>query len=162
MIPNKVDAEVLKQDTAAVMAALETIRKKLPFLVALAPDERKRLSKLGRKSQTFTHQALDVATQHPELMPGCLDVAKAQRDIGLFVALNPILNAVSELQTQLKDTQMLAGSEAYAAARMAYSSAKTIGKGMGMDDVVGNLSMRFEQKPSSSPAPAEAPAEAAS
>lgn len=153
MISNKVDADFSAQDLEAVMAALETIREKLPFLVGLSTDERRRLSKLGRKSQTFAHQALDMASQHPELMPACLNLEEARRDMNLFISLNPVLQTLSELQRLVKDTQTVAGSEAYATARLAYTSAKNIGHGLGLDDVVGTLSRRFDR--TQSPAPAE-------
>ncbi|MCG8364511.1 MAG: hypothetical protein MJA27_14430 [Pseudanabaenales cyanobacterium] len=152
MIANKVDTDFTDKDLKAVMDALETIREKLPFLVGLSVEERRRLSKLGRKSQTFTHQALDMATQHPELMPACLNLEEARRDMNLFVSLNPVLQVLSELQRLVKDTQTVAGSEAYAAARVAYASAKSMGKGLGLDDVVGTLSMRFDRTSSSTPA----------
>ncbi|MGF1536766.1 MAG: hypothetical protein ACFB4J_09835 [Elainellaceae cyanobacterium] len=145
MISNQVDAQLTAQDIEDVMEAIATIRTKLPFLVGLSIEERRRLSKLGRKSQTFTHQALDVAAQHPELMPRFFDVDAARRDMALFVALNPVLQAVSELQTLVRDTQTLAGSEAYAAARMAYSAAKTMGQRLGLNDVVEQLSQRFDR-----------------
>ena len=131
MISNKVDTDFTDKDLKVVMDALETIREKLPFLVGLSTEERRRLSKLGRKSQTFAHQALDMAARHPELMPGCLNLEGAHRDMNLFVSLNPVLQALSELQRLVKDTQTVAGSEAYAAARVAYASAKNMGKGLG-------------------------------
>ncbi|MGB3616366.1 MAG: hypothetical protein WBA10_21420 [Elainellaceae cyanobacterium] len=151
MLSNQVDTQFSSQDLEDVMAAIETIREKLLFLVGLSLEERRRLSKLGRKSQTFTHQALDVAEQHPELMPRFFDIDAARRDMNLFVSLNPVLQALSELQMLVKDTQTVAGSEAYAAARMAYSAAKTMGQRLGLDDVVERLSQRFDRTGSSAP-----------
>jgi hypothetical protein len=40
---------------------------------------------------------------------------------------------------------MLAGSEAYAAARLAYNSAKVSGKNLGLDDIVEDLSQQFRR-----------------
>ncbi|MEO1297661.1 MAG: hypothetical protein AAFW75_18130 [Cyanobacteria bacterium J06636_16] len=40
---------------------------------------------------------------------------------------------------------MIAGSEAYAAARLAYSSIKANGRGSGLDDVIDSLSQRFQK-----------------
>lgn len=156
MLSNQVDAQLTLQD---IMAALDTIRTKLPFLIGLSIEERRRLSKLGRKSQTFTHQALDVAQQHPELMPRFFDVEEARRDMALFIALNPVLQAVSELQVLIRDTQTLAGSEAYAAARMAYAAAKTMGHRLGLEDVVEQLSQRYDRNGSFSSSQPEAQAE---
>lgn len=70
---------------------------------------------------------------------------EARRDLALFEALNPILQAVNYFKELLEDTQMLAGSEAYAAARLAYNSAKVTGKNRGLDDVMEDLSQQFRK-----------------
>ncbi|MBE9112268.1 hypothetical protein IQ273_22980 [Nodosilinea sp. LEGE 07298] len=103
------------------------------------------MTKMGLKSQTFTTRALDMAAQHIDMMPRHLDVEEACRDLALFEALNPILQAVNHFKELLEDTQMLAGSEAYAAARLAYNSAKVTGKNRGLDDVMEDLSQQFRK-----------------
>jgi pimeloyl-ACP methyl ester carboxylesterase len=183
MLANEVDVEFSVDDMKAVMEALEIVRAKMSFLVGLSTEERRRLSKIGTRSQTFTHQALAVAAQHPELMPRYLDVDGAMRDMNLFIALNPILQTLIELQRLVnvamrdmnlfialnpilqtlielqrlvKDTQTVAGSEAYAAARTAYTSAKKAAKGMGLEDVVETLSQHFERSRPAAGGPSQA------
>jgi hypothetical protein len=150
MIQNKVDSTLVEKDIKEVLALLDTIRAKLPFLQAASPYERKHISKIGRKSQTFTVQALEMASRHPELMPGGLQLDAAQRDLSLFDALTPILQSISELHQQVEDTQMIAGSEAYAAARTAYKAARSFGDNAGMDGVIGEMGLRFRQSRQSS------------
>lgn len=140
-----IDAVLDETDVEAVFAALDVIRDKMPFLMGLTPSERRQIAKIGQKSQTFVGRALDVATQHSTLMPRCLNVEEARRDLALFEALNPILQSLSQLRELVEDTQMVAGSEAYAAARLAYNSAKTAGKSMGLDDVIEDLAQRFRK-----------------
>lgn len=141
----KIDATFSPENRSEVMSAIAIIRKNMPFLGGLTAKERQRLSKIGRKSQTFVTQAFAVAENHPELMPGCWNLDEARRDLELFEALSPILQAVSELRELIEDTQIIAGSEAYGAARLAYQSAKTTGKNLGLEDVVSELSMRFRK-----------------
>lgn len=150
MLANRVDATFSSEDAQAVMNAIQIIREKLHFAVGLSSRERKMMSKIGRKSQTFTEQALDMATHHPELIPSGIDLKGANRDRELFMALNPIVQALSEVYHLAEDTQMVAGSEAYAAARFAYKSAKTLGVSMGLDDVIEELSRRFQRSRSTS------------
>ncbi len=142
------DAVLSESDIQEILEAIATIREKLPFLIGLTTDERRSLVKLGRKSQTFVEKALTIATEHSDLMPRSLSnesVAAAQRDMDLFDALHPILQTISQLRELVEDTQMVAGSEAYATARIAYKSAKTNGKGMGLDDVLNDLSRQFQR-----------------
>ncbi|NEQ29338.1 MAG: hypothetical protein F6K28_62535, partial [Microcoleus sp. SIO2G3] len=125
--------------------SLKVIREQLPFLVGLSTQERRQLSKMGRKAQTFAVRSLDMAVQHNDVMPRHLNIEEARRDIALFEALNPILQAVSQLRELIEDTQMLAGSEAYAAARLAYNAAKVSGKNLGLDDILEDLSQQFRR-----------------
>ena len=69
----------------------------------------------------------------------------AHRDMALFDTLHPILQSVNQLKELLEDTQMVAGSEAYATARLAYKSAKINGKNMGMDEIIKDLSRQFQK-----------------
>ena len=140
-----IDVTLSTAEVEDVLATLDTVRQKLSFLVGLTPTERRQLAKLGRKSQTFVVKALDVASQHSSLMPRCLNVEEARRDLDLFEALNPVLQSLNQLRELVEDTQMVAGSEAYASARVAYSSLKTVGKSMGLDEVVEDLSQQFRK-----------------
>jgi hypothetical protein len=140
-----IDATVTQQQVDNIVTAVKTIQEQLPFLIGLSAQKRRELPKMGRKAQTFTVQALDMAVQHSELMPRNLKIEEARRDIALFEALNPILQAVSQLHELLEDTQMVVGSEAYAAARLAYNSAKVSGKNQGLDDILEDLSRQFRR-----------------
>jgi hypothetical protein len=140
-----IDATLTQQEIENIVMALITIREQLPFLVGLSTQQRRQISKMGRKAQTFSVRALDMAVQHKDVMPRHLNIEEARRDIALFEALNPILQAVNHLRELLEDTQMLAGSEAYAAARLAYNSAKVSGKNLGLDDIIEDLSQQFRR-----------------
>jgi hypothetical protein len=140
-----IDATLTQQEIEDIITALKAIREQLPFLVGLSTPERRQLAKMGRKAQTFAVRSIDMAVQYNEVMPRHLNVEAARRDIALFEALNPILQAVSHLRELLEDTQMLAGSEAYAAARLAYNAAKVSGKNQGLDDILEELSQQFRR-----------------
>jgi hypothetical protein len=99
-----VDAIVTQQEVETIVIAVKAIRDQLPFLVGLSTPERKQLAKMGRKSQTFAVRALDMAAQYNDIMPRHLNIEEARRDIALFEALNPILQAVSNLHELLEDT----------------------------------------------------------
>jgi hypothetical protein len=145
MLLNKVDATLNDQDAEEVMGAIDVIRRKLAFAVGLTPKERKSMTKIGRKSQTFTEESLEMAQRHPELIPPGVSIEAGRRDLDLFIALTPIVQALGEVYHLAEDTRMIAGSEAFAAARLAYGSAKNLGVGMGLDDVIDELSLRFKK-----------------
>ena len=64
-----ISATLTQADREAVMAAIATIKEKLPFLIDLTADDRKALPKMGDKSRAFVSKALEVTTQNPDFLP---------------------------------------------------------------------------------------------
>ncbi|MFM7423802.1 MAG: hypothetical protein ACKO7W_02160 [Elainella sp.] len=141
-----ISAQLSQTDREAVMAAIATIRAKLPFLIDLTADDRKALPKMGDKSRAFVSKALEVATQNPDFLPRSFDVAELQKDVQLFESLYPVLMALTQLQDLVDDTCMAVGSEAYAAALQVYTYAKASGEGTGLETAVEELGLRFARK----------------
>jgi hypothetical protein len=133
-------------DRDAVMAAIATIKAKLPFLVDLSADDRKALPKMGDKSRAFVSKAMEVAMQNPDFLPRSFDIAELQKDVQLFESLYPILLSLTQLQDLVDDTCLAVGSEAYAAALQVYTYAKASGQGTGLETAVEELGLRFARK----------------
>lgn len=146
MAPNPISATMTQADREAVLAAVATIKEKLPFLVDLSAEERKALPKMGDKSRAFVSKALEVATQNPDFLPRSFDLEELRKDVQLFEALYPLLLSMTQLQELLDDTCLAVGSEAYAAALQVYSYAKASGNVGGMDAVVSEMGQRFARK----------------
>ena len=147
MSTTPISATLDSKDRDAVMAAVATIKEKLPFLIDLSADDRKALPKMGDKSRAFVTKALEVATQNPDFLPRSFDLEELRKDVQLFEAMYPIVVAVTQLQELLDDTCLAVGSEAYAAALQVYGYAKASGNVGGLDGVVGEMGQRFARKP---------------
>lgn len=147
MTSNRISAILAPADRDAVMAAVTTIREKLPFLIDLTAEERKALPKMGDKSRAFVSKALEVAKQNSDFLPRSFDLDEMRKDVELFEAMYPIVMALAQLQELMDDTYTTVGSEAYSAALMVYNYAKASGQGAGLDAVVGELKQRFARKP---------------
>ena len=104
MTENRISASLTPEDQQAVLAAIATIKEKLPFLLGLSPEESKSLPRLGDKSRAFVAKALEVATQNPDFLPRSFDIEEMRKDVELFEALYPITLALSQLQELLDDT----------------------------------------------------------
>jgi hypothetical protein len=146
MTPNKVNATLSPDDQEAVLTAIAGIRQKLPFLIALTTAERQATVKLGDKSHMFVKKALDVATQNPGVLPASITVEDVRNGVQLFEGLTAIRIAVDQLQKQIDDTTMQAGSEAYAKARVVYTCAKAGFAGAGLKTAAEDLGKRFGRK----------------
>ncbi|MHC5613511.1 MAG: hypothetical protein ACYTXA_21560 [Nostoc sp.] len=55
MAENRISANLAPADKEAVMQAIATIREKLPFLVDLTPEDRRKILKMGDKSRAFVN-----------------------------------------------------------------------------------------------------------
>ncbi|MBC6480869.1 MAG: hypothetical protein GDA56_26925 [Hormoscilla sp. GM7CHS1pb] len=146
MTENRISASLKPEDKQAVLAAIATIKEKLPFLLGLSPEESKSLPRLGDKSRGFVTKALEVATQNPDFLPRSFDIEEMRKDVELFEALYPITLALSQLQELLDDTVALAGSEAYMAALAVYNYAKVTKGDAGLEAAVDDMARRFARK----------------
>ena len=146
MPENRVSASLSPTDQQAVLDAIQTIRQKLPFLIDLTTDERRRLPKIGDTGHNFAAQALTVATQNTDILPRGFDLAEFQQDVDLLAALRPVVVALTQLQELLEDTYLEVGSEAYAAALTVYGYAKASNKGAALDSLLADMKRRFARK----------------
>lgn len=151
MLPNKVNAEINETAKKEILDALHSIEKKLPFLIALTPEERREIPKMGAKSQSFVENALEIGTQNEEILPRYFKVEDLKKDMALIRSLSSVHLAVSQLNQKLDDTIMSAGSEAYLAALVVYRSLQNMPSGAGLDEAFEELKKHF--KKSSSPGP---------
>ncbi len=152
MPDNRISATLSQADQQAVLAAVNTIREKLPFLIDLTPEERRGLPKMGDSSRGFVMQALTVAAQNEDILPRSFDVDEMRRDVALLDSLQPIVAALSQLSELVEDTQTAVGSEAYTAALLVYQYARSAGKGSALDGALDALGQRFARKSRSAPA----------
>lgn len=146
MPENRVSAKLSAADQQAVLAAIGTIRQKLPFLVDLTPEERHKLPKMGDSGRTFVDQALTVATQNTDILPRSFDVDEFRQDVELLTGLQPIAAALAQLQELVEDTYLEVGSEAYAAALAVYGYTRASGKGAALDTALDGMARRFARK----------------
>jgi hypothetical protein len=146
MSNSPISAQLSQADRDAVMAAIATIKAKLPFLIDLSAEERKALPKMGDKSRAFVSKALEVASQNTDILPKAFDLEEMRKDVELAEALYPVVLGLNQLQELVEDTYTLVGSEAYAAALLVYTYAKAAGKGSGLDSAVDEMGKRFARK----------------
>src|SRR5262249_51755198 len=108
MDPNLVSAVLTNEDQQAILASLDTILGKMPFLIDLTTNDRVTMPKLGDKTTAFASKAIEVATHHDEMFSAGF-VQELQKDSTLLEVLGPIRVAVAALQKKIDDTTMQLG-----------------------------------------------------
>ena len=112
-------------------------------LIALTPEQRRELTKMGDKSEAFCRQAVDVFRREPGRAAAQLRPGRFTRDLAALDALRPRLCASGASCNAAEDTEMALGSDLMTNALEGYAVLKVAGKGEGLDAMRRMLSARF-------------------
>jgi hypothetical protein len=144
---NSISITIPPADLQAIKDMLATINGLLePYLIALTPEDRRKLLKMGDGSEPFVSKVMDYAVSDPQFLPPFVQFAELKKDWDAYSALVPIFRTVQQLENNLSDTVMLTGSEAFEGSLGYYSSIK-LGAKMNVPNaktIYEDLSKRFE------------------
>ncbi|MEH2070499.1 MAG: hypothetical protein V7K47_20455 [Nostoc sp.] len=145
MAYQNITASLSPQDIQEIKAALHKVQQKLPFLVTLSPEERRKLVKMGDKSLAFVNNSVTAAQSNREILPATFDVEELVQDYQLAAALTELLISIQQLSEQVDDTLMAVGSEAMTSSLTVYDYVKTASKKTpGLKTVAEQLGERFK------------------
>ncbi|NTV45431.1 MAG: hypothetical protein HGB11_02655 [Chlorobiales bacterium] len=140
-----ISAELMAADILAIRAGLDAASAKLPFLITLTPDERRRLTKMGMKSTAFVQQCLQAVKDNGALMPAGFPLTEFDKDVKLAADLLPILTLSRQLTEKLDDTLLAVGNEAMAQSLQVYGQVKLSAKhNPGMKVLAEQIGMRYK------------------
>lgn len=92
--------------------------------MALSPEERRVLPKMGDGTAPFVSKVIEYADDNPEFVPPFVNVHEMKLDWNAVQDLMPLLRTVSQLESNLNNTVMLAGSESFVSSLSYYNSVK--------------------------------------
>jgi hypothetical protein len=145
MAYQNITASLSPEDMQQIKAALQTIQKKLPFLITLSTEERRRLFKMGDKSLAFVNNSITAAQSNPDILPASFDIQEFVRDYQLAATLTELLIALRQLSEQVDDTLLAVGSEAMSSSLTVYDYVKTAAKKTpGFKSLAEQLGDRFK------------------
>jgi hypothetical protein len=156
---NKLNITFTPAQLTAINAGIDQILTNIPFGVNLTKEERISLPNVSDERRAFVEKVIDnYAAANPTLVTGFAGtLAEARTDLELFRQFeNPIQRLLSVIEI-CKDTQQVAGSEAYTFSREFYSTAQRAAENNvpGTDAIVDDLGQLFQGQ--GTPAP-ETPA----
>jgi hypothetical protein len=105
-VPKDVIAEVKKM-IAEIFKLLE------PYLIALTPEEKRRMIKMGEKTLSFVSKSYELAQNNPNICPKYFDMNEFRIDFEDATRLLALKVAINQIYESISDTEMIAGSEAY-------------------------------------------------
>jgi hypothetical protein len=151
---NRISIKLIPEDVEKVLDAISVVNTTLKqYLIALTPAERQQLPKMGDGNMPFVMKSLEYAQTNPEFVPAYLDVNELKTDLDAVEALTQLFRLIQQLQTNVEDTIILSGSEAYLASLAFYHSVKQAARMNvpGAKTIAEDLRMRFNGQGKSSP-----------
>jgi hypothetical protein len=128
MLTTQTKRELSDQDMQDIKQAIDLIQSKMPFLITLSADERKRLYKMGDKRLSFVKNSLSAAQSNPNILPASFDVNEFSNDYQLAMQLSELQMRLQQLHEQVDDTVLAVGSEAMTNSLTVYDYVKTAAK----------------------------------
>ena len=145
MAYQNITASLSPADIQEIKAAFATIQAKMPFLVTLSVEERRKLFKMGDKSLAFVNTSLTAAQSNREILPASFNVDEFVQDYQLAATLTELLIGLRQLTEQVDDTLMAVGSEAKGSSLTVYDYEKTAAKKTpGLKTIAEQLGERFK------------------
>ena len=143
MAQNLVDLDYTADALAVIDAALTALEAGFAGLLALTPDQRQMLVKMGDKSEAFCRQALTILSQNPQVVPPSLSLPGAQADLAALDQLRPRLQRLQRLTERASDSELALGSDVMNVALQGYALLKVVGKNQGLEALRKELGARF-------------------
>nr|VFK06267.1 MAG: hypothetical protein BECKLPF1236A_GA0070988_1000215 [Candidatus Kentron sp. LPFa]VFK23576.1 MAG: hypothetical protein BECKLPF1236C_GA0070990_1000628 [Candidatus Kentron sp. LPFa] len=141
-----IDATLSPADMKAIKAAIDTILRKMSFLITLTVQERKSTVKAGPDSVSFIQNALTAAEDHPDILPRSFSTPEFERDVELFTQLTELGALIDSLASEVDDTRLAVGGEAMREGSQVYEYVKTAAKTTpGLKPVADQLAERFKK-----------------
>lgn len=145
---NMVSFTIPQADKDAIMQHIAGIKNLLkPHVYPLTNDQRDVLPKMGDKTLPFVQKALEYSETNPEFVPNAVDTAEWKKDLDSWEDMVTIKNGLTQIVSDVKDTAMVLGSEAYAPARF-YNDQVKLGVKQGNSSakpIADDLGKRFIQ-----------------
>lgn len=145
---NKLNLKFTAAQLTAINAAVDQILANIPFALNLTKDERISLPNISDERRAFVEKVIDnYAPANPTLVSGFAGtLPEAVIDLTLYRQFeNPIERLLSVIEI-CKDTQQVAGSEAYTFSREFYGTAQRAAENNvpGSDAIADDLGQLFE------------------
>ncbi|TPN84445.1 hypothetical protein [Aquimarina algicola] len=148
-IRNQISIEIAEEVIESVLEKLQECKNELaPFLQALTDADRRGMLKLGDRSIPTVQKVKSYVDTNPEFLPGYMSKEEFLKDEKVVTQLSPVVNILRQLTSDVSDTQMLAGSEAFQAALLYYGQVREADqKGVtSAKPIYQDLKQRFSKK----------------
>lgn len=128
MSTNQVSIVIAPEKDTIVQQILDNLSAELDFLLLLTDEDRRDLSKMGRRDLDFVYRAFKHASGTPVYLPPYVLLEEFKKDTDFSTWLRKVEKKIDLILTKVRDTALVSESEAYKSARLYYNSVKAAAK----------------------------------
>lgn len=145
---NRINTVIPDPDLIAAKQHIQDVGTLLPFLIGLEYEEKKGMVGINLTNKQFVEDCLNEMNLEPGLMPSFIDPSHVKADYQLYLQTDQLILATQDLLDKLRDTQFLAGAEAYSVCLIYYRIAEAAAKAglPGADERYNRLKERFKDQ----------------
>ncbi len=143
MSQNLINLTLSDAQLDAVDQALTELETQLVALVAMNSGQRRKLARMGDKSEKFCRQTLNVLSQNPQVVPPSVKLAEALEDLAALDRLRPRMQRLQRLAERGADSEIALGSDIMRCALDGYALLKVAGRNQGLEGLRKELGARF-------------------
>ena len=136
-----------EEDLAAIDAALTQLEQRFVKLIALDSKQRRRLFKMGNKTEKFCREALTVLDKNRQLASPAMDLNGALAALRTIDELRPRTRQILRLAERMRDTELALGADVASTARQGYNAMGEFGDRQGLTALRQALGVRFKKRP---------------
>jgi hypothetical protein len=145
MFTNNISQALTGAQKTAMQAAVTTLTGIFTWFLNLTAADRKKILKLGEKSEQFVRAVLDALENNPSAA-GTLDLVEFRKDLTLWDDLRQFSMLLTPFYEGLQDSIMLLGNELMSQANSGYGFIKEAAKtNAALTTVASDLGKRYEK-----------------
>jgi len=128
-VENRISLKIDETKREGINNKITGLKKELsPMLVALSPNQKRDLPKIGEHLMNFVEEAVYAAEQNLSVVPPYLNLEEVRVDMNAWKYLHSVSKELEQLLSLLNDTATLSGSEAYSSMLSFYNFIKQASK----------------------------------
>ena len=107
------DAYLSKKEREVIILSMKIIGNKLPFLMQISKDERKKIANIGVAREPFVRNVIKLANQRDEFLPKYTSLKKFNEAMEMFDFFIEYMKLARSLNEGIEDTSMILGAGLY-------------------------------------------------
>jgi hypothetical protein len=147
---SNISAAIVAADKTAVQTAIQTIKSKMPFLINLSIDERKKLRKMASVRTSYVQDVYQASVGNSGAIPQGINLVEYGKDLQLYRDLSDIMSWFAPLYESIESTSMALGSELMKQSDECYGHLKVAAKkstNQSLNTTVSKIASQLKQSP---------------